>query len=146
VYISILISTLLIIFGIGYAILAIKLHRRSRYLFFSALFFQTGAFLLLETLNILPVGFPEAWPLLPIFTGIALLFAGWYRYRAYKSNYIILSAAFVILGIIMMIFALDLLSFSLAQFVRDWWPLLVLITALILALLILSTKYERKRP
>jgi hypothetical protein len=145
VHISILISSLFIIFGIGYAILAIKLHRRSRYLFFAALFFQTGVFLLLAALDLIHIGFPEAWPLLPIFTGVALLFAGWHRYRAYKSNYIILSAAFVILGAIMMIFALDLLSFSLAQFVRDWWPLLVLLTALFLTLLFVSTRYERKK-
>jgi hypothetical protein len=145
VYISILISSLLIIFGIGYAILAIKLHRRSRYLFFAALFFQTGAFLLLGILGIIHIGFPKAWPLLPIFTGVALLFAGWHHYRAYKPNYIILSAAFVILGVIMMIFALDLLSFSLAQFVRDWWPLLVLLTALFLTFLFISTRYEKRK-
>jgi hypothetical protein len=146
VQISILVSALFLILGIGYGVLAIKFHRRSRYLFFAALFFQTGAFLLLSVLGIIPFGFPGAWPLLSIFTGVALLFSGWHRYRAYKANYVILSATFVILGVIMMIFALDLLSFSLAQFVRDWWALLVLLTALILALLFIGTKYGRKRP
>jgi hypothetical protein len=145
VYISIPISSLFIIFGIGYAILAIKLHRRSRYLFFAALFFQTGVFLLLSDLNIIHAEFPKTLPLLSIFTGIALLFAGWHRYRAYKPNYVILSAAFVILGVIMMIFALNLLSFSLAQFVRHWWPLLILLMALFLAILLISTRYDRKK-
>jgi hypothetical protein len=146
VQISILVSSLLIIFGIAYAVLAIKFHRHSRYLFLTALFFQTGAFFLLNILGFIRIGFPQAWPLLSIFTGIALLFAGWHRYRAYKANYIILSATFVILGIIMMIFALDLLSFSLAQFVRDWWPLLVLLAALLLALLLIGSRYGRKKP
>ena len=143
--ISILISSILIIFGIAYAILAVKLHRRSRYLFSAVLLFETGVFLLLSSLNIIGIGFPKAWSLLPIFTGIALLIAGQYRYRVLKPNYIIMSAAFIILGIIMMIFALDLVSFSLAQFVRDWWFLLVLFTVIILALIFLGTRYDFKK-
>jgi sulfite exporter TauE/SafE len=140
---SIPVSSLLIIFGIGYAVLAIKLRRRSRYLFFAALFFQTGVFLLLNALDIIRA--PQVWPLFSIFTGIALLFTGWHRYKAFKVNYAVLSATFVILGVIMIVFALDLLPFSLAQFVRNWWPLLVLLAVLLLALLLIGTKYRRKR-
>lgn len=144
VRISILISSLLIIVGIAYAILAIKFHRRSRYLFFAALFLETGMFLLLSILNIVHIDFPEAWPLLPIFTGIALFVSGWHRYRAIRPSYIILSTAFIILGAIMMVFALDLLSFTLAQFVSHWWLLLVLLSALALTLIFLAAKYDKK--
>jgi len=143
VRIYILISGILIIFGISYAILSIKLHRRSLYLFFAALFLQTGLFLFLIALQVIRIGFPQAWPLLPIFTGTALFLAGWHRYKVFKVNYIVLSAAFVILGAVMMIFALDLISLPLAQFVRDWWFLLVLL-GVILVLISLGVRNARR--
>jgi hypothetical protein len=144
---SVLVSFLLIIVGIGCAILAIKLNWRSLYLFFAALFFQAGLFLFLNTMHITHIGFSQAWPLLSIFTGTALLPAGWHRYGVFKANYIVLSAAFIFMGSIMMFFALDLVDFSLAQFARDWWPLLVLLTGLTLVLISLATHFteESKR-
>ena len=39
-----------------------------------------------------------------------------------------------------MIFALNIVTFSLAQFVREWWPLLVVLTGLTLILVVLGTK------
>lgn len=139
--ILVLVSFFLIILGISCAIFAIKLNRRSLYLFFAALFLQAGLFFFLNAMNIIHVGFLKSWPLLSIFTGIAFIPAGWHRYGIFRPNYIVLSAAFIILGSVMMVFALDLVAFSLAQFVRDWWPLLVLLAGLILVLVSLGTKY-----
>jgi len=137
----ILVSFLFIILGISCAVFAIRLNRRSLYLFFAALFLQAGLFLFLDVIHIIHVGFPRTWPLFSIFTGVALLPAGWHRYGVFKANYIVLSAAFIALGSVMMIFALDLVAFSLSQFVRDWWPLLILLTGLVLVLISLGTKY-----
>jgi len=141
VQISIVVSCLLIIFGIGCAILAIKLHRRSLYLFLAALFLQTGLFFFLNAIYIIRMGFPQAWSLLPIFTGAALLPAGWRRYGVFKTTYIILSTAFAILGTVMMFFALHLVAFSLAQFARDWWVLPVLLTGLTRIFIFLDTRH-----
>ncbi|MDR0289664.1 MAG: hypothetical protein LBI06_01880 [Treponema sp.] len=142
--ISILISFLIIIFGIGNLFLAIKLRRRSFYLFFAALFLQTGLFLLLNSIDVINIGYPNAWPLLSIFTGLALLPAGRQRYGAIKANYIVLSVAFIILGAIMMFFSMKLTSFSLKQFVSDWWVLLILMAGLTLILITLGIKLSEK--
>jgi len=131
----------LIIFGIGCAILAVKLHRRSLCLFLAVLFLQTGLFFFLNAIYVIRMGFPQAWCLLPIFTGTALLPAGWRRYGVFRATYIVLSTAFAILGAVMMFFALHLVSFSLAQFARDWWVLLVLLTGLTRILIFLSDRY-----
>ena len=139
-----LISLIIIIIGIGCAVFALKLHRRSLYLFFAALFLQTGLFLFLHSIDVISLGFPRAWPLLSIFTGAALIPAGWHRYGVFKTNYIVLSAAFVILGAVMMFFALGLVAFSLKQFVRDWWLLLILLGACILALTFLGAHFSKK--
>jgi hypothetical protein len=137
---SIFFSFLFLIAGIGCAFFAIQLNKRSLYLFFAALFFQVGLFLFLFTLHIIPIDFSQAWPLLSVFSGLALLPAGRRRYGVFKAKYVAPSIAFVILGSILMIFSLDLVSFSLAQFVRNWWPLLVVLAGLLLMLVSLSTK------
>jgi len=142
---SVLVSFLFIILGIGCAISAIKLSWRSIYLFFAALFFQAGLFLFLHALHIIPMRFSQTWPLLSIFAGIALFPAGWHRYGVLKANYIVPSVTFVILGSMLMVFALNLVSFSMAQFAKNWWPLFVLLVGLVLVLVSLGTKLQKPR-
>ncbi|MDR1859050.1 MAG: DUF5668 domain-containing protein [Treponema sp.] len=142
---SILLSFLIIILGISCAGLATRLNRRSPYLFFAALFLQAGLFLFLHALGVIPIKMSQTWPLLSVFAGIALFPAGWHRFGIFKVHYIVPSAAFVILGSMLMVFALDLVSFSLAQFVRNWWPLLMVLAGLTLVLASLGTKHPRDR-
>jgi hypothetical protein len=144
---SILLSFLLIILGISCAAFAIRISWRSLYLFYAALFLQAGLFLFLYTLRIIPIRLSQAWPLLSVFAGIALFPAGWHRYGAFKANYIVPSVTFIVLGSVLMVFALKLVSFSLAQFVRNWWPLLMVLAGLILVLGSVGTKHpgESKR-
>ena len=137
---SILFCFLLIILGTSCAVFATRLNRRFVYMFVSALFLQAGLFFFLLTLRIIPVKLSQAWPLLSIFSGIALFPAGWQRYGAIKAVYIVPSIAFIVLGTILMIFALNIVSFSLAQFVRNWWPLLLMLAGLTLVLVSLGTK------
>jgi hypothetical protein len=136
----ILISFFFVLLGAGCAVLAIKLNKRSLYLFFAALFLQAGLFLFLSALHIIPVSFSQAWPLLSVFSGTALFPTGWHRHGTFHIRYLVSSAAFIILGSVLLVFSLDLVSFSLAQFVRNWWPLLVVLAGLILTLVALSTK------
>jgi hypothetical protein len=136
---AVLFSFFFIILGIGCAVLAIKLNKRSLYFFFAAFFMQTGLFLFLSALSIIPFSPSQAWPLLSVFSGIALFPAGWRRYGALRSRYVVPSAAFVILGSGLMIFSLDLVSFSFAQFVKNWWPLLIVLAGLTLVLISLGT-------
>jgi hypothetical protein len=138
----VMISFLFILLGIGCAVMAIKLKKSSLYLFFAAYSFQVGLFLFLSSLNIIPVDFSLAWPLLSVFSGIALVPAGWHRYGYLRVRYLVPSLAFIILGSFLLVFSLDLVSFSLVQFVRDWWPLLVLLWGLIFMLVSLGTKND----
>jgi len=138
--ISILISFALILMGVSCAIFATRLNRRALYMFFAALFLQAGLFFFLFTLRIIPLKLSQTWPLLSIFTGLALFPAGWQRFGVFKASYIVPSIAFIILGSVLMIFALKIVSFSLSQFVRNWWPLLLVLAGLTLVLVSLGTK------
>ena len=138
--VSIISSFLLIFLGISCAVFATKLNWRSLYFFFAALFVQIGLFLFLHTVHIIPVRLSRTWPLLSVFSGIALFPAGWHRYGVPKISYIVPSVAFIVLGTALMIFSLNIVSFSLAQFIRNWWHLLLMLAGLILVLLSLGTK------
>jgi hypothetical protein len=140
----IFIAFFFIIIGVSCAVLAIKLNKRSLYLFFAAFFMQIGFFLFLSALKIIPVSFTQAWPVLSIFSGLALFPAGWHRYTALKSNYVVSSLAFVILGSILLVFSLDMVTFSFAQFIIEWWPLIIVLAGLILTLIALGTKNNQR--
>jgi hypothetical protein len=147
---SVLLSFIVVVLGSLCAALAIKLHRiaikRSLYLFFATFFILVGFFLFLSALNILPVPFSQAWPLISVFSGIALFPAGWQHYRSFRYRYMVPSIAFIILGCVLLIFSLDIVPFSLTQFVRSWWPLLVALAGLILVLLSIGTRNNIEPP
>ncbi|GHV42339.1 hypothetical protein AGMMS50268_15340 [Spirochaetia bacterium] len=140
--ISVLISFFFVILGSLCAVIAISLKKRSLYLFFAAFFLLVGLFLFLSALKIIPVAFRQAWPLISVFSGLALIPAGWHRHGAFRSSYVVPSIAFVVLGSTLMIFSLGLVSFSFKQFILNWWPLLVVLAGLILVLVSLGTKYN----
>ena len=141
---SVLFSFLFVVIGTACAILAIRLNKRSLYLFFAAFFLMVGLFLFLAALDIFPIEFSKAWPALSIFSGIALIPSGWHRFGALKGQYVVPAIAFVILGIVLLIFSLNLVPFSLFQFVASWWPLLLVLAGLILVLIALGTKHARE--
>ena len=82
--------------------------------------------------------------MLSIFSGIALFPAGWSSYGAPKVNYVVSSVAFVILGAVLMVFSFDLVSLSLAQFVRSWWHLLLVLAGFTLVLFSVGVKQFRQ--
>jgi hypothetical protein len=138
--ISILSSFFFVIAGSGCAFLAVKLNKRSTYLFFAAFFLLVGFFLFLSALKIIPLVFREWWPILSVFSGLALIPAGWHRYGKLRPSYFVPSAVFIILGCILLIFSLDVVTFSFKQFMLNWWPLLLVLAGLILVLISLGTK------
>ncbi|MDR1318650.1 MAG: hypothetical protein LBJ90_03420 [Treponema sp.] len=137
---SVLFSFFFVILGAGFAVLAINLNKRSLYLFFAAFFLQLGLFLFLAALHIIPITLSQGWPLISVFSGIALFPAGWHRYGVFSIRYVVPSAAFIILGSALLVFSFDLVSFSFSQFVKRWWHLLVLLAGLILVLVSLSAR------
>lgn len=133
--ISVFLSFLLVLAGAFCAVLAIRLNKRSSYLFFASFFLMAGIFLFLSALGIIPLPFSKAWPLLAVFSGLALLPVGWRRYRGFRKRYFVSSFAFVLLGCVLLVFSLDMVPFSFRQFIYTWWPLLFVLGGLTLVLI-----------
>jgi hypothetical protein len=137
---SILRAFFFVITGVVFAVLAIKLNKRSLYLFFATFFLLVGFFLFLSSLHILPFAFSQTWPLLSVFAGLALFPAGWHRFGAIRIRFVVPSVAFVLLGCFLLIFSFRMVPFSFKQFMINWWPLLVVLMGLVLVLIALGTK------
>ena len=145
---SVLLAFLFVIIGAVCAVLAVKLNKHSLYLFFATFFILVGFFLFLSSLRIVPMPLQHWWPLISVFAGLALLPSGWHAYGVVRIRYVVPSIAFVILGTALLIFSLDVVSFSFKQFILQWWPLVVALAGLILVLVSLGTKNktEDKKP
>ncbi|MDR2020871.1 MAG: hypothetical protein LBQ14_08920 [Treponema sp.] len=137
---SVLGSFFFVIIGAGLAFIAIKLTRRSIYLFFACFFILIGFFLFLSVLQIVSFSFSQGWPFLSVFAGLALIPAGWYHYNAVKGRYVVPALVFIILGCILTVFSFDIVPFSFKQFILNWWPIVVALAGLLLLLLSLGTK------
>ena len=138
----IFIAFLLVITGTFCAFLALRLNRRTSYLFFASFFFMTGIYLFLSALDIIPLSFTQAWPLLSVFSGLALLPVGWKRTGGFNLRYFVSSLAFVILGFILLIFSLGMAPFSFRQFISEWWPQLLVFCGVTLVLISLTTRFN----
>ena len=136
----IFLAFMLVICGAFCAFLAIKLNKRSSYLFLASFFLMAGIFLFLSALKVIPLTFSQAWPLLSVFTGLALLPVGWRRTGAFSTRYFVSACAFVILGFVLLVFSLDMVPFSFRQFIQEWWPKLFVLGGLTLVLISLSTR------
>jgi hypothetical protein len=138
--VSVMAAFLLVLFGAFCAFYAIRLNKRSFCLFAAAFFLMAGVFLFLQAIRIIPFSFSQAWPLLSVFSGLALLLAGRRRHGGFSSRFFVPSCAFVILGCVMLVFSFDVVPFSFSRFILEWWPLLFALCGLVLILISLGTK------
>jgi hypothetical protein len=137
-------SFLLVIVGAFYAIRAAKLSKQSASLFLAFFLLMSGIFLFISALGIVPFPLSRAWPLLSVFSGLAMLLVGWRRCGSFRPRYFVSSCALVLLGFGLLVFYLKIVPFSFANFIRSWWPLLFLLGCLTLALISFTVKGERR--
>ena len=138
--ISVFVAFLLVVAGALCALFAIKLNKQPSYLFFASVFMMTGIFLFLSALGVITMPIPRSWPLLSVFSGLALLPMGWRRYGTLRKHYIVSSCAFVILGCMLLVFSLQVVPFSFRRFIYDWWPIILLFGGLTLVLISLGSR------
>jgi len=131
---AILPASLSIVIGAGFAVLAIKLSRRSFYVFLSVFFCQTGLLLLLVAMKVVPGSLANLWPFASVFAGFSLLPAGWTRELGFNGKFIIPALAFLLLGIVLLFFSLGMASVSFKSFILAWWPVLLVVAGLVLTL------------
>ncbi|WP_304221527.1 hypothetical protein [Gracilinema caldarium] len=137
-------ASLFLLIGVLFALFAFKLVHRLQYMFLAAFFIQLGLFLLLIILHTIPYPFSKVWPAISIFAGTALIPAARFRSNTSLVRFIVPAIAFVVLGVVLLIFSLDLVTFSFKRFILTAWPLLLLFAGIFLLLLSLYPKQDEK--
>ena len=141
--ISIFLAFLFLIIGSIFAFFAIRLSKRVTYVFFASFLLMVGFYVFFAALGIIPrhVVF-RSWPLISVFSGLALIPAGWRHYGTFSSRFIVPSCAFVVLGSILLIFSFDIVTFSFKQFILNWWPLLIVLIGIMMVLVSLGSRHS----
>jgi uncharacterized membrane protein HdeD (DUF308 family) len=140
---QVVIAFLLLIIGGLCVFFAVKLRKKSLYLFFAAFFALIWLFLMFKVCGVITLNLRQSWPLLSVFTGIALLLAGINRYDKVRRIYLIPSVALIVLGCFLLLFSLKITSFSFKQFVLDWCPVIVIMSGITLILFSIGSGKER---
>jgi hypothetical protein len=135
-------SFILLIIGGLCVFFAVKLRKKSLYLFFAAFFVLLGLFLLFKVCGVITLSLKQSWPLLSVFAGAALLLAGGHTYEGVRRIYLIPAIALIILGGFLLLFSLKITSFSFKQFVLDWCPVIVIMSGIMLILFSVSGNKE----
>jgi hypothetical protein len=128
-------AAIFLLIGVLFALFAFKLVHRLQYMFLAAFFIQLGLFLLLIILKTIPYPFSKVWPAISIFAGTALLPASRFRSHPSIARFVVPAIAFIVLGIILLVFSLDIVTFSFKRFILTSWPLLLLFAGVFLLLL-----------
>ena len=128
---SVFLPLLFMVVGSVFAMLAIKLSKRPVYDFVVSFILLTGFFVFLSALGIIPRDvLIQSWPLVSVFSGFALIPAGWRRYGTFNSKFVVPSIVFIILGSALLVFSFGIVNFSFKQFMLDWWPLFIVLVGI----------------
>lgn len=105
---------------------------------------QMGFLFLLIDLHVIPYTMRQTWPILVCAAGISLVPAGLYKLRRMKSIYLFPAILLILLGIFFSLFSFHVLQVPLSSFMHQWWPLLILITGVILVVLYFVQQVRKK--
>jgi hypothetical protein len=124
--------------GAALAIFAVRLNKRSIYLFFAVFIILCSFFLFLSAFGIIPFTISRVWPLISVFSGLALLPTCVHRYGKIRIAYLVPALAFIVLGSILLVFSFHIFPFSFKQFMVNWWPVLLSLSGILLFFISIS--------
>jgi hypothetical protein len=104
------------------------------YLFNGLVLLLGGAFTLLLSLGVLPVGYTlrELWPVYMGIIGVSLIPYGAQYRRAVRVSLLIPGLFLILLMTLFLLFSLSVVKEPLAEFVSKWWPLILIFMGLTL--------------
>jgi hypothetical protein len=116
----------LLVLGIGGALVYFALAwGASNYFFFGGiLLFLAGLLFILGRMASWSLSM--AWPLFMASAGISWLVAGLREWRRIRAVFAAPSIGFVLLGAVFSLFSFKIVEVGLGQFVREWWPSLLI--------------------
>ncbi len=115
-----------LVFGYFSLYVAVLEKRRARFYFSGSFLVMIGLLLLLIDYGFLELKLQKLWPVLVLFSGIALLPAGINRYHRAHPVYLVPAVTFMGLGTVFFLFTSDVITVPLRSFAVWWLPLALL--------------------
>ncbi len=78
------------------------------------------------------LSFNQIWPFVIINTGLSLIPYQIAKFKKLKSNYLFPAILFVGLGIIFLLFSMKIIPISFTNFIKTWWPLVLIFMGIVL--------------
>ena len=97
--------------------------------------FLWGITALLSNTGLVPFTKKQLWPLIVVFSGIAVFISGLYHFKKIRSFYLFPSLTLVALGFLFLLFSMRIIKISLAKFIGAWWPFFVILVGLALVII-----------
>jgi len=119
--------------------------RREGWIFFPGLFlFLTGILYLLIDLKISQHTIDSLWPVMVINCGIAVLCAGIMHTGRIKLVILIPSTMIILLGVIFLLFSLDIITKSFSSLAAIWWPVILILGGIgLLIVFFMENKFSK---
>lgn len=121
--------------GLFVTYFSITVFHRSYLLFGGIAFSFSGCFMEFLSQDITSLTYVQLWPVFLLIAGISLLLACIYKFRRPRPNYIVPSVIMILLGIVFLLFSLDVIKVSFVTFMVIVGPCLLFgagVTAVIL--------------
>lgn len=128
--------------GMSVFFLSIFITRKAYHLYMGSLFVFWGM-LTVICLYSSNFGFRQGWPIFGIVSGILLIFAGYYKYRALKFGYLIPGITLVLMGIWFLLFSFNIIKKSFLSVAGTLGPAFMLLLALILVAYFLAQQKHK---
>ncbi len=133
---------------IGLTILYVSLtgKRRTFITFVGLLLCSLWLLLLLTSSQIIPLTMVELWPIMLMLSGLMLIPLGFIRYKFLPISFIVCALALLCIGILFLLFSLNIIESSITDFASQWWPLIFIVFGLsLIALFFYTQKHEQEK-
>ena len=120
----------LMIIGVLYSYLAINSRWKAKTVFLGLFVFCAALIRFIAA--VFSISVADYWPLYAIAFGICIIPAAKLKHRRVRPNSIVLSSAFILLGIFFSIFSFGFSSMRFKTFISQWWPALFIAAGLLL--------------
>ena len=111
---------------------------------FSGMFFCcAGVLFLLIDAKLVKSSVEQLWPILVIMSGIFLFPSCYLRSKKITSSYVVPAVCLVCLGLLFLLFSMDIIKTPLRTFAARWWPFVLIIFGIGLVILFFLSQYQK---
>ena len=143
-YSFLIFPSVLLIVGMIILYFALLGKRRLLPILIGLLLFSAWLFSLLVLAEVIPYTVDEVWPAMAILAGVMLIPVAYIRYGFLPITFVLSAIVLCVLGGTFLLFSLDIITMSFAQFASMWWPVLIIVCGVALICLFFYTRKHSK--